>query len=314
MGFLGTTITISVVIPTFNRPKYLERALKSVLNQNYKFLEIIVVVDGFCELTENLISNMNKSISNKIKIIHTMEKVGGSVARNIGVDNSKGILIALLDDDDEWYEDKITEQLNLLNKENLSSKDYFLCFTSVYTYKDVKKYKKLPRVNYNENLNETIVDYLFKPKGMLSGGFIQTSSVLVPKNILVETPFTPGLKKHQDWDWLIKIDKNYNLKIIQVKEPKVVYHTDIPKNNRVGSKNNWQFSEKWLYSHSDSFSRDSFENFVLFKIILGINSDNKLTSKEKKREIKIRMKKISIKTRIKLRFLLFNYYKLKKIY
>lgn len=291
---------VSVVIPTFDRPKFLNRAIESVLKQDYPNLEIIIVVDGYSENTAQLIHE-KKNNSIPIHLIQTEEKVGGSEARNIGVRNAKGSFIALLDDDDEWFEDKISTQMNLISQKKLSYQDDFLCFTSIERYKDKEQpvYDKLPNVDYKDSNRKRIADYLFETEGLRNIGFIQTSSVLVPKRLLLETPFTKGLVKHQDWDWLLKVDKEHNLTILQVEKTELIYHSDIPKNERVGYTNRWRFTEEWMMGHREEFSQLGFESFILNYILMGIASDKTLSKKEKFVEITKRFNKLSIKTRLR---------------
>ncbi|WP_373472218.1 glycosyltransferase family 2 protein [Carnobacterium alterfunditum] len=292
---------ISVVVPTFDRPFFLNRAIESVLIQNYKNVEIIVIVDGYSENTLKLIEELNQKNENKIRLIQTNDKVGGSEARNIGVREATGDLIALLDDDDEWLRDKLSSQLTLINENQLTIEDDFLCFTSLKRYKEIsqKVYDQLPNVNYKESGKNSIASYLFETKGLRNIGFIQTSTVIVPKRLLLETPFTKGLIKHQDWDWLLNLDKNHELSIIQVEEPKIIYHSDVPKDSRVGYINRWKFTEIWGLNHRESFTKQAYESFVLNYILLGIASDQSLSKKERWLEIKDRYEKLSLKTKLR---------------
>lgn len=290
---------VSVVIPTStSRTKYLKRALMSVESQDYRNLEVIIVVDGGSDEVDELIEGLSFVIP--LQIIHTPEKVGGSEARNIGVREAKGVFIALLDDDDEWYVDKISSQMRLIETNGLTEKDDFLCFTSLHRYKDIsdKTYQKIPNVDFKESNLKRISDYLFETKGFRNIGFIQTSTTLVPRRLLIATPFTKGLPKHQDWDWLLRLDKNHDLKIIQVEEPKIIYHSDIPAEKRVGYINRWRFTEDWGNSHKLLFSTKGYESFVLNYVIMGIAEDLTLSKKEKKKEIQKRLDHLSWKTRL----------------
>ncbi|MFD0762122.1 glycosyltransferase family 2 protein [Lutibacter aestuarii] len=104
---------VSVIIPTYNREKYLLQALNSVANQTYTNLEIIVVDDG---------SDINyaEKICEKIKNCKYYYKRNGglSSARNYGVSKAKGEYIAFLDDDDYWRVDKLQIQVAVLNKKS----------------------------------------------------------------------------------------------------------------------------------------------------------------------------------------------------
>lgn len=294
-------VLISVVIPTFDRPFFLKRAIESVFKQDYRHIEIIVVVDGYSKNTLNLIEKMEQESEIEIRLVQTNEKVGGSEARNTGVREASGDLIALLDDDDEWFSDKLSSQLSLIKETGLTLEDDFLCFTSLQRYKNInqKNYDKLPNTDYKDSGKKSISSYLFETKGLRNIGFIQTSTVVVPKRLLIKTPFTKGLIKHQDWDWLLNLDKNHELTIIQVKEPKIIYHSDVPKDSRVGYINRWRFTEEWGENHRDSFTDLAYESFILNYILLGIATDHSLSKRERRLEIKKRYKKISLKCKLR---------------
>ena len=290
---------VSVVIPTSaSRTKYLKRALLSVEKQKYQTLEIIVVVDGGSDEVEEFVESMFLKLP--LQVVQTPEKVGGSEARNIGAREAKGIFVALLDDDDEWYTDKISSQLQLIEEQGLTEADDFLCFTSLHRYKDISDevYQKIPNIDYEDSNRKRVSDYLFETKGLRNIGFIQTSTVLVPRRLLLETPFTKGLPKHQDWDWLLHLDKDHKLKIIQVKEPKIIYHSDIPAEKRVGYINRWRFTEEWGQSHQALFSTQGYESFLLNYVIMGIAEDLSLSKEEKNKEIQKRISQLSWKTRL----------------
>jgi len=101
---------ISVIIPTFNRSSTIERAIKSVLNQTYKNLEIIVIDDGSTDNTENLLQN-----NPQVKYIK-QTNAGVSAARNKGIKYSEAEWIAFLDSDDEWLPEKLYLQMKLLQE------------------------------------------------------------------------------------------------------------------------------------------------------------------------------------------------------
>lgn len=292
------TPLVSVVIPTFDRTFYLNRAIDSVIKQDYGFIELIVVIDGESDETKKLIREKEKEFNFTIKLIETIKKVGGSEARNIGVLNASGDYIALLDDDDEWFSDKISSQINLIIENKLTPEDKFICFTSIYSYKkkEQKKYKKLPHIDYEISTKKKLANYLFEPKGIIVEGYIQTSSILVPVKLITRIPFTKGLIKHQDWDWLLKLDRGKDLKVIQVTEPKVIFHSDVPKEKRVGLTNRWRFSEGWLDTWRSEFSSNGFESFLLSTVILPITADKSLSGLEKRYEIRQRLKKLKLAT------------------
>lgn len=102
---------VSVIIPTFNREKRLKEALDSVLNQTIKPFEIIVVDDGSTDNTKNLIKR-NYPDFNYIY----QENKGVSAARNLGIKNAKGDLLAFLDSDDSWKPEKLEKHIEFIMK------------------------------------------------------------------------------------------------------------------------------------------------------------------------------------------------------
>lgn len=97
---------VSVVIPTFNRAYCLPDTIKSVLNQTYKNIELIIVDDGSTDDTREIL----KQFKDKVNYIY-QENAGLASARNKGLECCNGELIALLDSDDIWYEDKLRRQV-----------------------------------------------------------------------------------------------------------------------------------------------------------------------------------------------------------
>lgn len=88
----------SVVIPLYNKEKYIRNTLKSVLDQTVHNFEIIVVDDGS---TDGSLQAANSIANEKIKVI-SQKNAGVAVARNVGVENAKADYIAFLDADDKW--------------------------------------------------------------------------------------------------------------------------------------------------------------------------------------------------------------------
>ena len=103
--------SISVVIPTYNRWNLLNRALTSVVNQTYPAQEITVVDDGSDE-------SLGDSLRNSFPSVHFLrqENKGVASARNLGIKQSTGEWIALLDSDDEWEPKKLEKQMAFLKK------------------------------------------------------------------------------------------------------------------------------------------------------------------------------------------------------
>ena len=100
----------SVIIPSYNRRPFLEKAVSSVLGQTFPGLELIVVDDGSDDGTEDFIS----STSDKRLKYMTQANHGASHARNRGIELSKGAFLAFLDSDDIWLPNKLERTLEFI--------------------------------------------------------------------------------------------------------------------------------------------------------------------------------------------------------
>lgn len=101
-------MSVSVVIPTWNRSKLLVQAIRSALSQTHPPLEVLVCDDGSTDDTEQVIKNINDP-----RVVWVPGKHSGlpAVPRNRGVACAKGEWLAFLDSDDQWLPDKLSHQL-----------------------------------------------------------------------------------------------------------------------------------------------------------------------------------------------------------
>jgi glycosyltransferase involved in cell wall biosynthesis len=102
---------VSVVVPTHNRAGLLPTAIRSVLNQTFPDFEIVVVDDGSIDNTWEVRREFQDT---RIRWLRHDVPRGGAAARNTGIAHSKGEFIAFLDDDDEWYPEKLARQMEVM--------------------------------------------------------------------------------------------------------------------------------------------------------------------------------------------------------
>ena len=102
---------VSIIIPTYNREKTICDAVRSALAQTYPMTEVIVVDDGSNDGTAEALAEY----ASRIKFVR-QANAGPSAARNRGVAESRGEIIAFLDSDDTWLPDKIRKQVELMKE------------------------------------------------------------------------------------------------------------------------------------------------------------------------------------------------------
>lgn len=103
---------ISIVIPLYNKEKLIGATIQSILNQTYQEYEIVVVNDGS---TDNSVAEVDKIHDSRIRLIN-QPNAGVSAARNRGIVESNGDLIALMDADDLWKPNYLETQIDLVIK------------------------------------------------------------------------------------------------------------------------------------------------------------------------------------------------------
>ncbi|MGA1871247.1 MAG: glycosyltransferase family 2 protein [bacterium] len=133
---MNEEIFVSVIIPTYNRAKLLDEAIKSVLEQTYKNFEIIVVDDCSTDNTEEIVKKIKDT---RIRYIRHEENHGGSAARNTGIKAAKGDYIAFHDSDDLWLPQKLEKQVDIL----INHKDIALVYTNIIYIDNNGKYLKV---------------------------------------------------------------------------------------------------------------------------------------------------------------------------
>lgn len=201
---------VSVLIPAYNAQDFISRTLESVLCQTYGDFEAIVVDDGSTDATAEIV----KQIADKDTRVryYFQENCGLANTRNRLVELAAGEYVAFLDHDDEWFKDKLSLQVDFLNKHS--------GFGLVFSDALIKKDGKLVGTCFEERKPSSgMVFYRF----LLSGNFVPLPTVLMPKEILLECmPFNPAYEFSEEFDVFLKAARRYNFGYLR--EPLAVYH------------------------------------------------------------------------------------------
>lgn len=136
---------VTCVIPTVDRPSLLRRALDSVIKQTYENIEVIIVASPPHESTRQVIKEYEPK-NKRLKSLYT-DKTGMNVARNMGIHEASGEVVAFLDDDDVWKTKKIKKQIPYLSSYSIVS-SRSLTVTEKGTYEE--GFNIVEDINLNE--------------------------------------------------------------------------------------------------------------------------------------------------------------------
>lgn len=212
-------MTVSVVIPLFNKARHIERAVRSVLAQSYENFELVVVDDASTDGSGEIV----KSIADPRVRVVTQENRGECGARNRGIEESRHDRIAFLDADDEWFPRFLETVLGLWARHPEAG----MCATAYCLgYAD-----RLERPAFvgcpEERIGGLIPDYF---ESCLGPQPVTSSSVLIPRRVLEEIGrFPSGVRAGGDLHTWTRIALRYRVAWSPVEG--AVYH--LSADNRV---------------------------------------------------------------------------------
>lgn len=248
---------VSVVIPTYHRPELVKRAVQSALGQTVNEVEAIVVIDGPDEATRSRLTEIDDT---RLKVIELPTNQGSRAARNAGIAAAQSQWVAFLDDDDEWMPQKLELQL-----EAVRQSQYALPIVSCYLIArspqgDEIWPRRLP------SPSEPVSEYLFVRNTLFQGeGLIQTSTILTTKELLQKVPFNNSLKRHDDWDWLLRAVALEEVGLEFVPEPLSIWYRG-EQRQRVSRSSDWQYSFDWIQSKRDLVTPRAYSSFILAEV------------------------------------------------
>lgn len=218
----------SVIIPTYNRGRVIERAVQSVMSQTFNDFEIIIVDDGSVDDTRRILSSITDE---RLRCIF-QENGGAPNARNRGIDEARGRYAAFLDSDDEFLPGHLANALPVLEQGT-----NYCTYTQIITDRgDGVTFLKPPRAL---RADEDIADYY-----LCDRGFIQTSTLIVPVLLAMEVKYDERMTAGNDVEFSIRLVRA-GAKLIMLDSPGAVWHdTGVP--DRLSSRDNLEERLAWL--------------------------------------------------------------------
>lgn len=188
---------VSIVIPTYNRPDHLERAVKSALHQTYDNIEIIVVDDG-SELNLEAFEEKYPSV----RFLKNSMNRGACYSRNRGLEIAKGEYINFLDDDDELFPAKIELQVKKFNSSGDPKLGLITCHS--IDYRSGKK--KIVANKVKKNIFKEIL-----AKYLVAG----TETMLFKASVFDEIEgFDERLESSQEYDLFIRASEKFHIDFV----------------------------------------------------------------------------------------------------
>ena len=247
---------VSVVIPTKNRPQLVVRAVRSVLAQTLEAIEAIVVIDGSDKTTED---NLRRLDDPRVKTIMLPVSVGVASARNAGVGQARADWVAFLDDDDEWLPQKLEVQFHAA-QESAHPYPVIACrFIARSESVDLVWPYRFPKPD------EILSEYLFCQSSVFAGeGLVIPSTIFTKKELLERVPFTSGMQRKEDIDWLLRASgmKGVHVEFVSTLAPLAVWNIE-ENRRRLGNTPDWSYSLSWAQANRSLFTKRAYASFVL---------------------------------------------------
>ena len=246
---------VSAVIPTRNRPDLVLRAVRSALAQTYDDMEVVVVVDGPDDTTGNALAAV---LDNRLRVIALPRTQGAQNARNVGSRAARGDWIALLDDDDEWLPDKTELQM-----QRALNSTFRYPIVSSRLFARTSSYQLIwPRQQPYEPLSE----YLLARNSCSRGeGLLHTITLLFPKDLFDQVPFSPLLQRCHDVDWVLRASRQVGVGIEFIPRPLAVYDL-AEERTSITTVADWRASLAWIESVRGMITDRAFASYLAITV------------------------------------------------
>jgi glycosyltransferase involved in cell wall biosynthesis len=193
-------MTVSVVLPAYNRAATIRPAIESVLRQTRADFELIVVDDGSSDNTLEVVRSIEDP---RIRVIASTPNRGVSAARNVGIRNAKGTWVAFQDSDDEWLPRKLERQMELIEQPGQTG---IACYCGMVIVGGLTETAgRRTQVRYIPDPSIAKVDGQLL-ETLISASLASTQTLIVRRDMLLEVGgFDEQLPALVDWDCVLRL-------------------------------------------------------------------------------------------------------------
>ena len=255
---ISNIVMFSVIIPLYNKAAYIEKAIRSVLNQTYQEFELIVVNDGSSDdsLMKLQFTIRDLQLSKEKIIILDQKNQGVSTARNNGVKVANYDFIAFLDADDWWkptYLDEMMAFIQQFPEAGIYGSSYYI----------VKNGKLIvANIGVEDGFKKGLINYFHVyAKNMYMP--LWTGATILKKTIFEsEKGFKPCLRFGEDFDLWIRIAMKYPVALLNI--PLAYYNQDVELENRAVNDKLYKSEQHMLFSNYEIL-KNNIEFQILFE-------------------------------------------------
>lgn len=215
---MSKPLFFSVVIPTYNREKFIEKTLESVFEQTYPNYEIIVVDNCSTDRTEEILTPYIES--EKIRFIKHVQNFERARSRNTGMDAASGDFLTLLDSDDFMFPENLADAAEFAAK-NVE----FKVFHNLY--------------NLVDGNSKIVYEYKFpslknRLKAITSGNFMSCIGIFIHREVYGKYRFDtfPDLTGGEDWDFWLRVLADFEVGRIEKYNSGIQHHEGRSVNNQ----------------------------------------------------------------------------------
>jgi len=207
---------VSVVMPTYNQGNFIRESISSVLGQDYKDIELIIIDNYSCDNTETVVRSFDDG---RIRYFRLRNNGVIAVSRNVGIEKAKGAYIAFIDSDDMWYPSKISAQMEFLEM----YPEIALVACDLDIYQENVFINRTLLHGMKKEVRGSIFDKIIFKNAVSCSSVLVRSEVF--KNIGVFDE-DPRLVSIEDWDLWLRITHSYPACIIPEVLGRYTLHRD----------------------------------------------------------------------------------------
>jgi glycosyltransferase involved in cell wall biosynthesis len=242
---------VSVILPVFNRADIVKKSIRSVLNQSYNNLELIVIDDGSTDDTPQAVKSVQ---DDRIIYIRKDNNKGANTARNTGLKAATGEYIAYIDSDVVWLPDKIKTQVDKIESANDKTG-----VVHCYAYSEFDGYFQIVKRNHHGNIFEDLISSKAKAT---------TSSLLIDSSCFDQCGgWDEDLRSFNEYDMLLRFAEKYRFEVVQKPMLFEIDHTNSSITVNVDARRAGieKIIQKWGQKMVETNGEDAIKTFKLNK-------------------------------------------------